>query len=116
MKCAKLNVKASQDKITGNFAEALPVMVKLLLALKGIENANKHDIVSDLLKHDRDNAISFLNVSDPHFRKIYCEVNGIDDIPSPSTPPLFNIQAAAATPQQGLLNLRGGAGSEPTEQ
>ena len=116
MKCADLNVKASQDKITGNFAKALPVMAKLLLALEGIENANKHDIVSDLLKHDRDNAISFLNVSDPHFRKIYCEVNGIDDIPSPSTPPLFNIQAEATTPQQGLLNLRGGAGNEPTNQ
>ena len=40
MKCADLNVKASQDKITGNFAKALPVMAKLLLALKGTENAN----------------------------------------------------------------------------
>ena len=56
-------------------------MAKLLFALEGINNANKHDIVSDLLKHDRDNAISFLNVSDPHFRKIYCEVNGILPLP-----------------------------------
>jgi len=43
-------------------------------------------------------------------------VNGIDDIPSPSTTPLFNVQAQAQTPQQGLLNLRGGAGNNPTEQ
>jgi len=109
-------VKALQEKITGDFAKALPVLAKLLIALEGIKNAKQHEVVSDILKHDRDNAISFLNVLDPHFSKIYCKLKGIDDIPTPSNPSLFNIPAQAQTPQQGLLNLRGGEGGESTDQ
>ena len=92
MKCAELNVKALQDKITGDFANALPVMAKLVIALEGIENAEQHEVVSDILKHNRDNATSFLNVSDPHFSKIHGELNGIGDILTPSNPPYSTSQ------------------------
>jgi len=105
-------VNALKEKITRDFTKAIPTMAKLLIAQEGIKNAKKHDIVSDFLKHNRDEDISFLNESDPNFKKIYCEVNGIDNIPSHSIPPLFDLPAMAPTPTQGVPNLRGGAGLE----
>ena len=68
-------------------------MAKLLIPLEGIENDKQHEVVLDILKLNRDNATSFLNVSDPYFSKIYCEVNGIDDIPPPSNPPYSTSQS-----------------------
>ena len=112
MKCTEKNVATLKDKVTGDYAKALPTMVQLLIAQEGIKNAKKHDIVLDLLRHNRNEAISFLNVSDPDFKKIYCEVNGIDDIPSHSVPPLFDLPNVAPTPTPGVINLRGGAGLE----
>ena len=108
MKCTEEKVAALKDKVTGDYAKALPTMAQLLIAQEGIKNAKKHDVVSDLLRHNRDEAISFSNISDPDFKKIYCEVNGIYDIPSHSVPPLFDHPVVAPTPTQGVLNTRRG--------
>ena len=71
MKCTKRNVKSLKDKITGDFTKAIPTIAKILIAQEDIKNAKKHNVVSDLLKHNRDETIFLLNEADPHFKYTY---------------------------------------------
>ena len=70
-----------------------------------------------MLKHNQDDAIFFLNKSDPCLKDIYYEVNEIDGgILSHSTPSLSDLAAKVPTPQQGVLNIPGRAGLESLDQ
>ena len=95
---------------------ALPKIAILLLALKleDIEIASGHCSVADLLSHNRDDAISFLNVSNEEFAQLYCEEHALDSFPAKSSPPLIDIAPAPAAPaqQEGELAIRGGNGDD----
>ena len=95
---------------------ALPKIAMLLLALEleDIEIASGHCYVADLLSHNRDDAISFLNVFNEDFAQLYCEEHALDSFSAQSSPPLIETAPAPAAPaqQEGALKLRGGNGDE----
>ena len=76
--------------------------------------ASGHCSVADLLSHNRDEAISFLNVSNEDFAQLYCQEHALEIFPAQSSPPLIETAPAPAAPaqQEGALELRGGNGDE----
>jgi hypothetical protein len=105
MKCTLMNVKQLKTDITESFAKSLPKTVELLYAVEKIQGVSVHTAVANLLAHNRDDAISFLNVTDNEFKDAYLKANGLNTFPSPSDPPIITVAAAAPT---GVLTLRGG--------
>ena len=105
MKCTLMNVKQLKTDITESFAKSLPKTVELLYAVEKIQGVSVHTAVANLLAHNRDDAISFLNVTDIEFKDAYLKANGLNTFPSPSDPPIITAAAAAPT---GVIHLRGG--------
>ena len=72
MKCVGMNVIELKNDITRKFAIALPKIAMLLLALEleDVEIASGHCCVADLLSHNRDATLSFLNVTNRDFAQI----------------------------------------------
>ena len=68
-----MNVIELKRDIARTFAMALPKIMTLHLALElnDIEIASGHCSVVDLLLHNRDEVISFLNISDEEFAQLY---------------------------------------------
>ena len=107
MKVAQMNVHAIQDEITEVFVESLPRIAELLIAFEFEDNEvqDHHRVVADLIGCARDEAISFLNISDEKFAATYCKVNSIDSFPSQSTPKLIQ----PSTSDTEAESMRGGA-------
>ena len=116
MKCVGMNVIELKNDITRKFAMALPKIAMLLLALEleDVEIASGHCCVADLLSHNRDATLSFLNVTNRDFAQIYCTEHALESFPAKSSPPLITNTPTPATPAQqgGVLALRGGNGDE----
>ena len=111
-----MNVIELKRDITRTFAMALPKIATLLLALEleDIEIASWHCSVADLLSHNRDEAIYFLNISDKDFAQLYSQEHALDIFPARSSPPLIEEAPAPSAPAQqgGALQLRGRNGDE----
>ena len=118
MKLAKMNVLDMRADITEAFCKAIPDIAEVLYAEYDIKGVSKHTAMANLVRHHRDEAISFLNVTDEEFRASYLRINNLTDFPLPSNPPLF-------TPGPGgPLQMRGGndntqhneGGGQPPQQ
>ena len=95
---------------------ALPKIAMLLLALEleDVEIASGHCCVADLLSHARDATLSFLNITNRDFARIYCTEHALDSFPKKSSPPLIPNTPTPAPPAQqgGVLAIRGGNGDD----
>lgn len=115
MKCQEMNVQSYKDDIARAFAKALPQLAGLLLAQEGLEPREHHTVVANLLTHNRDDVLAFLNVTDDWFAAEYCKIHSLDRFPTPTTP---NIPQQPAVPHvttpTGPIDLRGGAGGTET--
>lgn len=97
-----MNVKQQKTDIAESFAESIPDIAELLYAVEQVEGVSVHTAVANLVHHNRDEAISFLNISDQEFRAAYLIANGLNDFPVPSNPPIITADATE------VMNLRGG--------
>ena len=59
-----MNVNDTKADITKAFANGIPGIAELLYAMHTIKGVSKHTAMGNLVHHNRDEAISFLNVAD----------------------------------------------------
>jgi hypothetical protein len=119
MKCQLMNVQDMRADIAETFCMGIPDIAEVLYAEYDIEGVSKHTAMANLVRHNRDEAISFLNVTDAEFKASYLRIHNLRDFPEPSNPPIITTAPGGVLPLRGgndTNQVNGGGGEPPPQQ
>ena len=96
LKCLKINLSDLKLKVQKSFAASIPKINKGFITHDNVMNYTSHQAIVNLLVTNYDAVTCHLNMAKEDFIKLYCKVNEIDNLPSPTGRPAI---AATATHQ-----------------
>jgi hypothetical protein len=109
LKCLAINLADLKLQVQKSFAISIPKIAEGFITHDNVMNYSSHQSIVDLLATNYDSMTCHLNISKIDFIKLYCDVNEVESLPSPTGTPA--APAAAATthptppaPQQTVLS------------
>ena len=86
LKCLKINLSDLKLKVQKSFATLIPKIAKGFITHDNVNNYTRHQSVVDLLATNYDAVTCHLKKDD--FIKLYCEVNKVKSLSSPTGAPV----------------------------
>jgi dimeric dUTPase (all-alpha-NTP-PPase superfamily) len=87
LKCLGINLSDLKLKVQKSFATSIPKIAEGFITHDNVMNYASHQSIVDLLATNYDAVTCHLNISKADFIKLYCEVNEVESLPSPTGTP-----------------------------